>query len=311
MDIVILSDLDFSGNMYNLASFINKYTKHKALAIKTENNPRLRYPTMIHATKENLSEVQELIYGADAVVWKEMPDLIDQFQLDVGRMKRMNNVVILGGGGYSSNKFYPSNQWFYGDLGAKWATSSLDFTEKNPEWEWVPASIRVKHLRETYDFMKAEPPLLVVSPSWATDGMMNVRGKFKEITDELAGKEYSFRHRTVFNVENDVCLHLKADADIFFDRIWDIYGMNSQEAAAFESVVVTGTSEYVRNQLKKRGYNCPFIFIDHHFYAIQEIAYLLENPKEMRSIGRECYKYVKQVHNGELAARNLIKVIRA
>ena len=311
MDIVILTDLDLSGNMYNLASFINKYTKHRAIAIKARNNPRLQYPTMIHANKSNLPEVQELIYKADAVVWKEMANLIDQFELDFNRMRRMNNVVILGGGGYSSDKLYPSNQWFYGELGAKWATSSLDFTKKNPDWAWIPASIRVEQLRKKHNYNKASPPLVLVSPSWATDGMMNVRYKFKYITNELIAKDYDFRSSIIFNETNEVCLHLKAQADIFFDRIWDIYGINSQEAAAFESVVITGTSEYVRDKLKELGYNCPFIFIDHHVCAVQEIAYLLENPSEIKRIGLECYKYVKQVHNGELAARNLIDVIRA
>jgi len=310
MDIVILTEYDFSGNMYNLASFVNKYTKHRAVAIKLRNNPRLQYPTMIHADKTNLPEIQEIIYKADAVVWKEMPTLLDQFGLDFTKMEKKNNVVILGGGGYSSEKFFPGNQWFYGELGAKWATSSLDFTERNPDWAWIPASIRVEHLRETYDRTKGTVPLLFTSPSRATDSMMDVRGKFNFITSQLEKGGIDFRAKTVFNERNDVCLHLKAQADIFFDRIWDIYGMNSQEAAAFEAVVVTGTSDYVRYQLEQRGYECPFIFVGHHVLAIDEIVYLMENPTEMRRVGRDCYKYVKKVHNGELAVKNLMKVIR-
>jgi glycosyltransferase involved in cell wall biosynthesis len=309
MDIVILTEYDFSGNMYNLASFINKYTKHRAVAIKLKSNPRLQYPTLIHATKTNLPEVRELIYKADAVVWKEMPTLLDQFGLDFDRMEKKNNVVILGGGGFSSEKFFPGNQWFYGELGAKWATSSLDFTKKNPDWAWIPASIRVERLREKYDRTKGTLPLLFTSPSRATDAMMDVRGKFRFITEQLEKAEIQFRHKTVFNEANEICLHLKAQSDIFFDRIWDIYGMNSQEAAAFEAAVITGTSQYVRDQLKKRVGECPFIFVDHHVLAIDEIAYLIENPDEMRRVGRECYKYVKKVHNGELAAESLMKVI--
>jgi hypothetical protein len=310
MDIIILAEYDFSGNMYNLASFINKYTKHRAVAIKLRNNPRLQYPTMIHASKVNLPEIREIIYKADAVIWKEMPTLLDQFQLDFDKMKRKNNVVILGGGGYSSEKFFPGNQWFYGELGAKWATSSLDFTKKNPEWAWIPASIRVEHLREKYDRTKGMLPLLFTSPSRATDAMMDVRGKFNFITSQLEKAGLQFRSKTVFDETNELCLHLKAQSDIFFDRIWDIYGMNSQEAAAFEAAVITGTSQYVRDQLKKRGFDCPFIFVDHHILAIDEIVDLIENPEEMRRVGRECYKYVKKVHNGELAVKNLMKVIR-
>jgi len=310
LDIIILTEYDFSGNMYNLASFINRYTKHRAIAIKHKNNTTLQYPTMIHGNEGNLREIRDLIYKADVVVWKETPDLCEQFGLDFDEMKKRNNIVILGGGGYSSNKFFPDNQRVYGELGAKWATSSLDFTKKNPDWAWIPASIRVENLREYYDYTKGDPPLLFTSPSKATDNMMNVRTKFQFIVEQLRKADLKFRDKTVFNKPNELCLHLKANADIFFDRIWDIYGMNSQEAAAFECAVITGTSQYVRDELKTRGFKCPFIFVDHHVLAIDEIVYLLENPDEMRRVGYECYRYVKKVHNGELAVKNLMKLIR-
>jgi len=310
MDIVILTEYDFAGNMYNLASFVNKYTKHRAITVKLKNNPTLQYSTMIHATRNNLPEIREIIYKADAVIWKEVPTLLDKFGLDFDIMKHKNNVVILGGGGYSSDKFFPDNQRVYGDLGAKWATSSLDFTKKNPHWTWIPASIRVELLREQHDMSKGNPPLLFTSPSRASDRMMDTRGKFNFITDQLQKGGLFFRKKVVFQVPNEICLHLKATADIFFDRIWDIYGINSQEAAAFECAVITGTSEFVRNKLRELGYDCPFIFVDHHVLAIDEIVYLLENPSEMRRIGRECYKYVKKLHNGEVAAKNLMKLIK-
>jgi glycosyltransferase involved in cell wall biosynthesis len=310
LNIVILTEYDFSGNMYNLASFINKHTKHTALAIKHKNNPLLQYSTMIQATKNNLTEVREFIYKADVVVWKETATICSAFGLDVEKMKKKNNIIILGGGGYSSNRFFLENQWFYGELGAKWATSSLDFTKKNQDWAWIPASIRIDHLREKYDYTKMGDPLLFTSPSNATDKMMNVRGKFDFIVDQLRSRGLKFRAKTVFNEVNDVCLHLKAPADIFFDRIWDIYGMNSQEAAAFEAVVITGTSEYVRDKIKEFGYDCPFIFVDHHVLAIDEIEFLIENPDEMRRIGRECYRYVRKVHDGRVAVKNLMKLIK-
>jgi len=310
MDIVILTEYDFSGNMYNLASFINKYTKHHAITIKLLIHPIFGYPTMIHATRDNLPEIRDIIYKADAVVWKEIPSLIDQFGLDFDRMVQKNNVVILGGGGYSSDKFFFDNQWTYGELGAKWATSSLDFTMKNPDWAWIPASIRVEHLREKYDITKGSPPLLFASPSTGTDRMMDVRGKFNYITDQLKKRNYKFRSKIAFKEPNNICLHFKANSDIFFDRIWDIYGINSQEAAAFECAVITGTSEFVKGRIKEFGFDCPFIFIDHHVLAIDEIAYLLENQDEMKRIGRDCYRYVEKVHNGELAVKNLMKLIR-
>ena len=311
MDIVILTEYDFSGNMYNLASFINRYTKHRALAVKHRNNELLQYPTMIQATRDNLPELREVIYKADVVVWKETATICERLGLDVDKMKRKNNIVILGGGGYSSAKFYKANQEFYGDLGVKWATSSLDFTKKNPDWTWIPASIRVEQIREKYDYhTKGVPPLLFTSPSRATDKMMNVRVKFDYIVDQMKKGGINFRSKTVFNVPNEICLHLKATADIFFDRIWDIYGINSQEAAAFECAVVTGTSQFVRDRIKEFGFDCPFIFVDHHVLAIDEIIYLLENPDEMKRIGRECYRYVKEVHNGELAVKNLMKLIQ-
>ena len=310
MDIVILCDVDFAGNMYNLASSVNRFTSHKALAIKRRVNHRFKYPSMLLAQSSNMTKVRELIYGADAIVWKEMPILHKIYGLDLTRIKDKENIVILGGGGFRFPKIFKSNQEFYKErINAKWAASSLDFLEWHPDWAWIPASIRVDYLRETFQFEKSSPPLIVASPSNHTNSWLGVQEQFEKAMEALSNQRLAFQFRFILGEPNVRCLRWKAPASIFFDRIFDIYGINSQEAGAFESAVITGASDFVKTTLDENGYDCPFYFVESWSQAAKVMSKLLKNPELMRQRGKECYEYVKKVHSGELAAQHLVRLI--
>jgi len=313
MEIVILCEYDFSGNMYNLAQSVNRHTEHHAIAIKRHINERLKYPTMFLASDDKLDEATEIIYSADAIVFKELPSVPKTFRIRPSKITGKKKVVILGGGGYRYEELRKQNFEVYNKKihSVKWATSSLDFIEKNPKWSWIPASILVDDLRRKYDYSKKNPPIIACSPSTHTDNTQHVRSQFNRIM-KILEEEWNlmFQHRTIFGVDNETCLTRKAHASIFFDRIFDIYGINSQEASAFESAIITGSSPFVRRFLSNEKYGCPFIFVDTVDEAAKEMLHLIKNQDEMKRLGQQCYEYVNRVHSGKLAAENLVETLR-
>jgi len=61
---VILTDYDSSGNMYNLCTGINRYTRHHATAIKLRIHQDIQYPSMVVASESNMTTVRKMIYDA-------------------------------------------------------------------------------------------------------------------------------------------------------------------------------------------------------------------------------------------------------
>lgn len=307
LNIVILCNYDFSGNMYNVAKAVNRCTKHKAVAIKLRVNPQLQYPTMILATPENILKVRQTIYEADAVVFKEEPTLPRMYGLDVQRLKGKRIGVLLGGYGWRRTR--NPNLETYVPMGARFAATSLDFLEKSPSFGWVPACIRLGDLREKYDRSKMDPPLIVTSPSKSTDEEYQVRKNFRLMVDNLRHRDLKFQFEEVFGVNNETCLAKKAHASIYFDRFLDIYGINSQEAAAFESAVITGCSNFVLNKLREYGFSCPFLIASNPLEAANMAEKLLHDGDYMRRKGRECYEYVEKLHSGRYSAERLVHLL--
>lgn len=313
MRFVIVNWMDSCGNMYNLATSINKYTKHEAVSINCYVNPPGQFPCMVLADTNNLDEVHELIDKADVIVVKEYYFVLEHLGINAYEFNDRPLVVIFGGAGYRRKTNFERNVKFFNIIrdDTIWATSSIDFLENNPDWCWVPASIRLDELREKYDRTKLDPPLVFTSPSASTDGLTGTIEKFNEVVRRLKNKGKIFSSKVLYgDTPNVECLKMKAHASIFFDRIYDIYGMNSQEAGAFESVVITGYSDFVDWALRSRGYNCPFIRVrnENELYGAMKNA-LDWSPLIRERNGQQCFEYVKEVHSGELAANQLVVAV--
>jgi len=310
MNIVILTEYDFSGNMYNLAQNINKLTKHKATAVKHRINLRLRYPTMIKANPKNMKKIKKLCLDADAIIFKEMPYLMKLYNLKPHEIKNKKIIVLFGGGGWIKKKTFRMRSFKnYGSLNPVWASTRLDFMKEKPDLTWLPASIRVEDLRKKYDYSKVDPPLLATSPSNNTDNVRHISHHFNHIIDHLEEKKVRFKHLLIKGMINDSCLKLKAHASVFFDRIAPIYGINSQEAGAFESAVVAGYNDNVDERLKEYGFNCPFINVKTPEQVANAVETLLIDEKHRKKKAQECYRFVSEVHDGRQCVNRLMTVL--
>lgn len=316
MKIAILCHKDFSGNMYNFASAINKYTKHKSIMIKANINPRLQYPTMILLGKkaDNFPLIHKIVYSSDVIILKESPHLITEFKLDESKISNKKIIVLLGGWGFRSHRHLQMSYHNYNKINnnVKWAVASLDFLEKEPWMGWIPPCIRIDYLRARYDFSKLTPPLIATSPS--RSGSEETKKIFNLLISMLKRRKKKpkehFQVKVISDVINDTCLEQKARATIFFDRLFDIYGVNSQEAGAFESAVITGSSGFVRDKFTK-GFNCPFVFVDNVTTAANVIVELLNDPIYLKWKMIECYKYVKRLHSGTESIKRLLEIVNS
>jgi len=312
LDIVILTDYDAAGNMYNLASGVNRYTDHNAFTVKLRVHPVAQYPSMMVATERNLGRIRRLVYDADAVVFKEFWWLADKLGLKMRRLRGKPLVAIMGGGGFRFKKHRTPNLKFFGKHGMKLATSSADFLEKK-DMAWIPPCVRYEELREKYDYTKSEPPTVYASPSKDTDIRLKLKRRFTSAMRELRGEGLDFRAVCASGADGMISNHenltKKAHASVFFDRIYDIYGLNSQEAATFEIPVVTGSSEFTLKKLRQFGFDCPFLIVRDFREAKNAVRSLLRDVDYRLQKGEECRVYAERLHSGKESAKRLIALL--
>ncbi len=325
MKIMFLCAQDHAGASYNFCSAINKYTNHEAENIIT-NPGRYKYPYFykfsnrlrkLVSSSANAEELRQKIYASDVIIFVEYLGIDKVMGLDRNKLKDKQIAITYGGGGFRLVGPKQRGRAWYKKINGRLTliATSADFlaTEKLP---WVPRCVRTEELREKYDYSKRDPPVIAVSPSKSSDNVNPRVGlisrNFSKIINTLKSKGYKVHgmgissHKKV--VHNDTCLKLKAPASIFFDRLYPIYGINSLEAGAFESAVVTGTSAYALKVIQNfTGLKCPYIIVDSWARTQKVFENLLNAPDYTRKRGLACYDYSKKIEI--YAAKRFIEIL--
>lgn len=311
---MILTDYDAAGNMYSLASGVNRYTSHNCTMVKLRVHQTAKFPSMIVFTEGNADEVRQLVYSSDAVVLKEYWWVTEKLGLDMNKLKGKPVVALMGGGGFRFIMHREPNLKFFKEHSMRLATSSIDFLQ-HQRMAWIPPCTRYEEIREKYDHTKTEPPLIYASPSRDTDIRLHLQLQFNMIMHQLRKEGLRFQAVCASNaqkmISNDQNLRQKARASIFFDRIYDIYGVNSQEAASFEAAVVTGSNGFVINSLRRFGFRCPFIIVRTYEEAKNAVRKLLQNQDYRAMKAEQCREYAEQLHSGRESAKRLIALLES
>lgn len=306
MNIVILCIWDFAGNMYSLCTAINKHTKHKATMIHLRN-AGYTYPVMLKNPRAHLSQIRKLVYDADAVVFKEFGTIPKAFGIELEKLNKKPVVVLFGGEGFRKMRHRTVSLETYKHLpNLRWAVTTTTFLKEFPDWVWIPRCVRFEEIREKYDYEKLTPPLITTSPSRGSNRTHRTLTQFRRIVSSLKADGLDFQSLEIFDVNNDNCLRQKAPASIFFDRIGTIYGVNSQEAGAFESAIITGTPQFALGKLEEFGFACPFINVTSIEEVVEACAELIKDEEYRKRKGLECSKYVERLHSGRESAKRLI-----
>jgi len=206
--------------------------------------------------------MHQKIYDSDAIVFHEWLGVPGNMKLDTSKIKNKILALAYGGAGFRNARIRASGREYYRKIADNfiYIACSADFLLAEKENAWVPRCVRTEELRQTYDYSKLNPPLISASPSRGSD-MVRVRHgliseHFREIAESMKQKGFRLQARHIGGhkktVPNDVCLRMKAPSSIFFDRLYLIYGVNSLEAGAFESAVVTGTAPHALAAIKER-----------------------------------------------------------
>jgi len=166
----------------------------------------------------------------------------------------------------------------------------------------------MEEYRAKYDFRKRDPPLIIHTPSsmWA---FQKSNEAFAYAINKLVG-QCDFDADIHFDLPNEECLQKKAPASIFFDRLEYLYGVNSIEAACFEAAVLTWTSHETLNALERHaGMKCPFIIVNDREELHKALNTLLSNPHYINELGKDCYRYAKQLHDGRYSAKQFLEMV--
>ena len=322
MKMVFLNVRDLAGVTYNFAKAINKYTKHEANHIATEPVRTMKNPAMHYFNNydsKGKEELRQMVYDSDVIVFHEWMGIPTTLKLDFGKIKNKALAVTFGGGGFRVPRFRQHCMEYYGKISndVKYIVHSPDF-RREEDWPWVPRCVDMDELRKKYNYAKSDPPYVTTSPHPVSDGVNpavgNISDGFKGVVSQLKVRGLKFRANCISThrggVDNDTCLRLKAPASIFFDRIYKVFGVNSIEAAAFESVVVTGTNKFALKEIKwSTGIECPFVIVNSWAEVEMAFARLISDPKYRQRKGLECYKYAEAVHGGRLSAERIVKIL--
>ena len=320
MKIMFLNARDLAGVTYNFAKAINKYTKHEADQIATKQVSVMKNPAMHYFNNEDKEEQRRLIYESDAIIFHEWMGIPTVMKLDIKKLRKKILAVTFGGAGFRKPLFRQHCMEYYGKISdnVKYMVHSPDFPEEKPDWPWIPRCVAIDELREKYDYAKLEPPIVAISPHPMSDGVNpatgNVSDIFSKASSQLNDKDLKFHARRISTykggVDNDTCLMLKAPASIFFDRIYKVFGLNSIEAATFESAVVTGTNQFALDYIKQStGVSCPFTIVNNWKEVGEAFEKLISDPEYRRRKGLECYKYVDAIHSGKVSAERIVKIL--
>lgn len=306
MKIVNLNDVDFSGNGYNLCHAISRLTKHEAVSVRLRNNA-FNYPTDIQTDIMNLEQVQKIVYGCDVLLIREIWRLINLYQLNMTKLKKKKVIVSLGGVGFRNEGWRKENFSFFKKwANVKWMVTSADFIKDFPEATFVPCCIPMEEYRKKYNYEKKKPPLIIYSPSHLRESTKILQ----DVLERLADEGSSFDFDAFYGIENKECLKRKAPASIVFDRLEFLYGVNSIEAACFESVVITYTSDETLVELEKRAeIRCPFVIVEYKYQLYDALKSLLADPQGTKELGKKCYHYAKQLHDGRYSVKQFLELI--
>jgi len=320
MKISILNFRDMSGNGYNLAEALNRLTSHEAVSIRLQNN-FFNYRTHMELKdcvgnvanpvfdydNASFDAIQRTIYDSDVIVVREFFELFDWLKLDVSKIRRKRIVFTFGGWRFRKPEWRQKTFDHFNGWNVKWMTTSADFI-KDFDGTFVPCCIPMDEYRAKYNFRKRDPPLMLHTPS--SSWTFERSNKAFEYAVAALADQFKFDADILFDLPNDECLRQKAPASIFFDRLEYLYGVNSVEAACFEAAVLTWTSRETLDELEAHAeMKCPFIIVEDRVELYEELRWRLPIPNHITELGKECYRYVKQLHDGRYSVKQLLEMI--
>lgn len=307
MNVLSLNYEDLAGLSYNLCTAINELTDHHATSVVLATT-WIRYPAMVVGKAAIQAKMPGLVRDADVIHINESPGLVSS----VGGKPEdcQDKQIIYHAHGSKFRRKFPSYlKLLYSSFPqAKVITSTPDLLSAVPEATWFPAIVPIEHYRKEYPVKRNDPPIIYgaqTRPKRHRPGMIKV-------LDQLREEGLKFEVQWVYGKQHRANLTLKAQADIYYDRLVSpMYGVNAIEAAGFEMPVVCTMTPIAKDQIDSLGIDCPYIdpYLQTADDQKDELRRLITDKSYRAQRGEAGYNYVQAVHSPEVCVKRFLEMV--
>lgn len=168
---------------------------------------------------------------------------------------------------------------------------------------WLPAPYDIDRLQSLRP-EREEGDVLRIAHA-PTDRRIKSTDAFLRAVDKLR-KEILVELILIENQRWDVCLQMKARADIFFDQVILGYGNNSIEAWGMGVPVIAGAADDTLAEMTRRFDTLPFYLADEGsvYHALRDLA----DQKVRAEYSRRGLDHVRRWHDDKQVVKQLVAV---
>ncbi len=307
MNILSVNYEDLAGLSYNLCTAINELTDHHATSV-TLASTWIRYPTMVGGKEAIQAKMPGLVRDADVIHINELPTLL--FSIGSKPEDCQGKQIIYHAHGSKFRRRYPRYlKTLYSNFPqAKVIVSTPDLLALVPKATWFPSIVPIEHYRKEYPMKRNDPPIIY----GAQTRPKRYRSSMIKVLDQLREEGLDFEVQWIYGKQHRINLTLKAQADIYYDRVISpMYGVNAIEAAGFEMPVVCSMDSFAKDHIDSLRIDCPFT--DPHLQTAddqKDELYRLITDKNYRiQRGEAAYKYVQAMHSPEVGVKRFLEMI--
>jgi len=307
---------DLFGQGFQIAQALDRDSRYEARQFSLHES-RFKFKTNL-VTPENLHQARKFIHSSDVIIFREYPDLVDSYRLDLSKLKEKIIIASFGGLGIRFKHMKIQNLEFYEshfkDL--TFATTSLDFTIPFKDWLYIPHCLDFKAMKR-FAIRRSNLVTFIHSPTLPNFQTLRERNAFRYISEQLKNRA---QFRFITNTINKKLLELKASSDVIFDRFSNfsewyipvlIYGTNSIEGAALKQAVLTCCYAGIKKKIEKLfDIKCPFIHVDDREDLLKESEKLIEDRDLLIESQEKCYQYAVQLHDGTKSVSQISSVVK-
>lgn len=190
---------------------------------------------------------------------------------------------------------------------SKIIVSSPDLIRSTFEATWFPAVIPIEKYYEKYPIQQNDPPVVYS----AHTRPRRYRHHVIKVTDQLKEEGLNFEVKWIYRKTHHVNLTLKSQADIYFDGLRPMFGVNALEASCFKMPVVGSATQSAKDYIESLGVKCPYLdpYLNSFDKQKDELRRLINDKSYRAQRGEAGFQYVKTMHSPEVCVKRFLEMI--
>lgn len=316
---------DFAAAAYTLCHALNKWTRHKAIVLRSSDNV-FAFPGIAEMRDYDRDQVRKIVHKADVIIFHSaVAPVFEGLELDPKIIQQKRQILYCHGTElrtYGDDLFTQAEEILKDWQMVVSTPDLLLYAPQNRGVKWLPVIRSVKDIRRQFSrsskdekalqaFVKKKKKVILCHAPTSEEkkGSATFYRVITKVVKTLPGTEFL----TVHNQSWDRCLMLLAGSDVYFDAdppFISSYGCLSIESAIFKHPVVTKITQPVIDLIKKEtGLPSPFITFANETELLARTFKLAEDEDLRQRFGRLMFRYARAVHDEKPVLERFNKIL--